>query len=180
MDAIKFKQARNYTKGRTSPIELVVLHDMEAQETSKTAENVAAWFSSTSAPKASCHYCIDNDSIVQCVQDSDVAWHAPGANHNGIGLEHAGYASQNRAQWMDKYSMDMLRRSAELTATLCHKYNLPAEFVDAKGLLAKKKGITTHWEVTKAFKKSTHTDPGKNFPMDIYLQLVQEFLFELV
>ena len=40
------------------------------------------------------------------------------------------------------------------------------QFIDAEGLKAGKKGVTTHAEVSKAFKKSNHTDPGLGFPMD--------------
>ena len=76
------------------PIDLLVIHTMEAPEKPDTAENVAKWFAGSTAPQASAHYCIDADSIVQCVQDRDVAWHAPGANHNGLGFEHAGTAGR--------------------------------------------------------------------------------------
>ena len=31
-------------------------------------------------------------------------FHAPGANHNGIGLEHAGYARQSAEDWADAFS----------------------------------------------------------------------------
>ena len=170
---IKFIRARNYTKGRIKPIGLVVLHSMEAAEKPTTAESVAQWFAGVSAPKASAHYCIDNDSIVQCVLESDTAWHAPGSNADGIGLEHAGYARQSEAEWADEFSTAMLARSAHLCADICERHSIPVEYVDAAGLLAGKRGITTHAEVSKAFKRSTHTDPGLHFPMSAYLDLVR-------
>ena len=71
-------------------------------------------------------YCVDVDSIVQCVRDRDVAWRAPGANHSSIGIEHAGRARQSRAEWDDPYSRAMLARSAALVANLCRKYKVPA------------------------------------------------------
>ena len=82
---IPFVQARNYTRGRSNPIDVIVIHTMESPEKPDTAESVAAWFAAATAPQASAHYCIDANSIVECVRDTDVAWHAPGANHNGLG-----------------------------------------------------------------------------------------------
>ena len=93
---MKFVQARNYTRGRSNAIDVLVIHTMESPEKPDTAESVANWFGGATAPEASAHYCIDSDSIVQCVHDEDVAWHAPGANHNGLGFEHAGRAAQRR------------------------------------------------------------------------------------
>lgn len=167
---MEFVQARNYTKTDGRQIDLIVVHDMETPEDANRAESVAAWFAGPTAPRASAHYQIDNNSIVQSVRDQDVAWHAPGANHNGIGLEHAGRASQSLADWLDPYSLAMLKdQSAPLTKSLCDKYNIPIRFVDAAGLLRGERGITTHWEVSKAFRRSSHTDPGPNFPMVQYL-----------
>jgi N-acetylmuramoyl-L-alanine amidase/Putative peptidoglycan binding domain len=172
----RFVQARNFKPANRERIDLVVVHSMEAAEKPATAENVAAWFASADAPVASAHYCIDADSIVQCVREKDVAYHAPGTNHNGVGLEHAGYARQSAEDWADDYSETMLRRSAELAATLCRKHDLPIVYVDAAGLIAGERGVTTHRAASAAFKKSDHTDPGPHFPMDHYLELIREFL----
>jgi N-acetyl-anhydromuramyl-L-alanine amidase AmpD len=170
-----FRQARHYTPGpRTKgPIRLVVIHDMEFPERPTGAEWCMDFFATT--PKvASAHYSVDNNSICQSVHESDIAYHAPGANHDGIGIEHAGYAAQSRAQWDDEYSRSELRLSARLTAELCARYHLPVHFVDASGLIAGYRGITTHREVTNAYRRSTHTDPGPNFPMGQYLRWVDE------
>jgi N-acetyl-anhydromuramyl-L-alanine amidase AmpD len=173
LPSIPFVQARNYTPVGGRKIKLVVIHTMEAFEKPDTAENVATWLAGTSAPKASVHYCVDADSIVQCVKDGDVAWHAPGANSNGIGIEHAGYARQSAEDWADSYSEATLVRSAALTAKLCSVYGIPVQAVDADGLVRGESGITTHRAVSTAFKKSTHTDPGPHFPMDQYVSLVR-------
>lgn len=173
---MKFIQARNYRKGRLGKVDLIVIHSMEAAEKPTTAEAVANWWAGPSTPVSSCHYCVDSDSVVQCVRDEDTAWHAPGANHNGIGIEHAGFAKQTKAEWMDDYSMNMLGRSAELAAKLVVRHTIPVEFVDAAGLLKGKRGFTTHAEVSKAFKKSDHYDPGKGFPLSEYLDMVKNFV----
>lgn len=175
-DSIKFVQARNFTRGRRNPktgkacgVDLVVIHDMESAESTKTAENVAAWFAGAGAPQASAHYNCDSDSVIQSVRDEDTAWHAPGANHNGIGVELAGRASQTPEQWADEFSAAMLDRAADLIASLCSKHSVPAVYVDAAGLLRGERGITTHADVSRAWKRSTHTDPGKGFPLASFI-----------
>jgi N-acetyl-anhydromuramyl-L-alanine amidase AmpD len=171
-----FIQARHYSKGRDAPIELLVIHAMEAAEGPDTAEAIARWFAGPDAPQASAHYCVDSNSVVACVRDEDTAWHAPGANHNGLGFEHAGYSAQSATQWDDPYSHAMLWRSARLVASKCLQYAIPAVWLSPKDLLAGRRGITSHWNVTVAFKRSDHTDPGPNFPVDRYVTWVRRVL----
>lgn len=173
MTAYPFIQARNYTKTGGRSIDLIVVHDMEAPEVPDTASKVALWFAGPTAPNASAHYCIDQRAVIQCVRDQDVAWHAPGANSNGIGLEHAGFANQTSAQWDDSYSRGMLERSAALTADLCTRYKIPVAWLSPADLLAGKRGITSHANVSAAWHRSTHTDPGANFPAQAYVDLVR-------
>ena len=170
-----FIQAKNYTKGpRKNPITLIVIHSMEAPEKPGTAERVARWFAGSNAPQASAHYCVDAISIWQCVKDSDIAWHAPGANHNGIGVELAGYAMQSSRDWLDEYSSDMLRRAAVLVADLCEDYQIPVIEVTAEQLKLGMHGVTTHANVTNGLNNGKgHWDPGPHFPMGQFLELVR-------
>jgi N-acetyl-anhydromuramyl-L-alanine amidase AmpD len=173
IDPISFVAARNFTTANRTAVDWIVMHTMEADEAAGTAENVAQWFAGPSAPRASAHYCVDVDSVVQCVRDEDVAWHAPGANAKGIGIELAGYARQSLEEWLDPYSTRLLKRAALMAARLARKWNVPTTFVDRNALLRGARGITTHNEVTWAFRKSTHTDPGPHFPMDAFLAWVK-------
>ena len=171
--AYRFIQARNFTAAGRTAIDLIVLHTMEAPQKGSTAENVANWFAGASAPQASAHYCIDNNSIVQCVRDRDVAWHAPGANHDGLGFEHAGFARFSAAEWANDYNQAMLARSATLAAEKCDEYGIPAVWLSPAELRAGKRGLTSHNNVSQAWHRSTHTDPGPNFPVPQYLSLVK-------
>jgi N-acetyl-anhydromuramyl-L-alanine amidase AmpD len=175
---IPFVQARNYTKGRSNKIDLLVMHTMETPEDHDTAESVAKWFAGSTAPQASAHYCIDDTSVVQCVHDTDVAWAAPGANHDGLHFEHAGRAAQKKADWADAYSTKLLELSAELVAQKCQENHIPVVWLLPADLLAGKRGITGHVQVSEAFKRSTHTDPGKDFPVQRYLELVRKHMGE--
>ena len=93
----------------------------------------------------------------------------------GIQLEHCGYAMKSK--WLEEESAT-LHRSARLVAALCHQYDIPPEFLNEAALKEGKKGITTHYRVTKAFGKSDHVDPGgpddRNWPLKEYLEMVEE------
>jgi N-acetyl-anhydromuramyl-L-alanine amidase AmpD len=173
---LAFVAARNFTRGRSNPIDVLVIHTMESPEKPDTAESVAHWFAGSTAPQASAHYCIDANSVVQCVRDEDVAWHAPGANHNGLGFEHAGRAAQTKADWSDDYSRSMLDRSARLVAEKCVEHHIPAVWLRPADLRAGKRGITGHADVSNAFRRSDHHDPGTSFPIETYLALVKSHM----
>jgi N-acetyl-anhydromuramyl-L-alanine amidase AmpD len=177
---MKFIQAKNYTMTSGRKIDLAVIHDMEYPEKGTAAEDVAMYFHNqarSNTAGSSAHYCVDSNSIVQCVREKDVAWHAPGANHNGLGFEHAGYARQNAHEWADEYSRQMLKVSAQLVAQKCKQFAIPPVFLHAPQLAAGMRGITTHWQVTIAFSGGRgHTDPGPNFPIETYVNLVKHNL----
>lgn len=183
---MKFVQAKHgYFDGRNKP-RLIVIHDMEYPERPTGAEWCADFFAGANgmtAPKASAHFCVDNDSIVQCVKEDDGAWHTPGAlpskggveiNRSSIGIEHAGYAKQTAAEWRDDYSTAMLEMSAGLVAELCVRHRIPAIRLTPEDLLAGKSGICGHADCTKATGVGTHWDPGPNFPWDWYMERVTD------
>lgn len=181
---IPFVAAKNRTilwpRQKERQVDVVVLHTMESPETSMTAENVAAWFGGRNpkyhAPQASAHYCIDSDSVVQCVRDSDVAWGAPGVNHNGLHIEMAGYAKQTEAQWADEFSLAMLQKVAWIVARTCRDYRIPVTLLTPDDLKAKKRGLCGHDTVSKAFppKTNPHWDPGPWYPWSTLLREVAE------
>lgn len=171
---MKFIQARNYTPTGGRAVDLIVLHSMEVPLSIGRAEWMAGWFSGATAPPASAHFGVDPNEVIRCVADRDVAWAAPGANHNGLHIEHAGYARQTRGQWLSNDGQKMLERSAALCRELCDRYDIPLRYVDQFGLARGERGITTHHQVSQAFKRSTHWDPGPGFPIDHYLDLVRE------
>ena len=89
-----FKQAHtgNYQKGRTQPVEYIVVH--YTANTGDTAQNNLDYFARTKTG-TSAHYFVDENEVCQSVQDTDVAWHC-GSNNprhpycrnaNSIGVE---------------------------------------------------------------------------------------------
>lgn len=166
-------RARGYRPMRSKAVRVIVLHTAECGEGASAAEQVAGYFATLTDRTASAHFCIDSDSIVQCVPLDGVAWAAPGANDDGVQIELAGRAGQGVAGWCDAFSVAMLDRAATLVAQLCARYGLPAAFVDEAGLLGGLSGITTHAAVSRAFKRSTHQDPGPSFPLAAFLDAVR-------
>lgn len=167
--------AKNYTKGSPNrKVRLIVIHSMESQEKPGTAIQVAKWFSNDNAPQASAHWCVDATSAVQVVSDDDIAWGAPGANADGLHIECAGKAAQTRAEWLDDYSMGVIRQAAKVAARWVIKYNIPiAKLTPEQVRDGKTKGICGHIDVTKAWPdKGSHTDPGAGFPWDVFLSEV--------
>jgi N-acetyl-anhydromuramyl-L-alanine amidase AmpD len=170
--AIAFLQAKHFRKGPRGRVDLVVIHSAEVSESPTSAEALMK-SCATNDRVASWHYAVDSDSITQSVREEDVAFHAPGANSNGIGVELSGRARQSAADWSDDYSRAVLARAAELTAAICQRWDVPVEYVDAAALREGQRGITTHANVSEAFQKSDHTDPGRHFPMALFLAQVR-------
>lgn len=173
-----FIQARHYQKAsrKVGDVKWIVIHTAEIPEKGTSAEAIGSYFATMADGRvASAHFTVDVDSVVQSVREKDVAYHAPGASAAGIGIEHAGYAKQTAEQWQDDYSTEMLKLSARLTAKLCREWQIPMRWIDRNGLVRGDAGITTHNEVSQAFKKSTHYDPGPSFPMAQYVAMVQAY-----
>jgi len=181
---IEFIQAKNYTPANRTRIDWVVLHSTEPVPVKMStivgqAHGVAMYFAGPNAPQASSHYVVGPEAAFQCVREQDVAWAAPGANRTGIQIEQVGWAA--RTEW-ERVGSDaragrlVLERSAKLVAAICKRWNVPIVRVDADGLLAGQRGITSHAAATAAFKKSDHQDPGlqgdKRWPWDLFLSLV--------
>lgn len=165
----------HFHRGRLSPIRLVVIHDMEAKELLDTAEAIARYFRDT--PKeVSAHICADADSRVRCVKDVDTAFAAPGANHDGLQIELAGFANQGAAGWADAYSQVLLReQAAPQVREWCRMWGIPMrKLTDAQLADGTSKGIVGHDQVSRVFKRSTHTDPGPAFPWSQFLAMVQD------
>lgn len=170
---MKFIEARWHGQGGNDHPGRIVIHDAEYPEKITGAEDVAAYFQHVDR-KASAHYVCDADSTVQCVKATDTAYHAP-PNAHSIGIELVGYAKQTTVDWLDDFSVAMLRdQAAPLVRDIAATYGIPLVWLSVADLLAGKHGITSHNNVSLAFKQSTHTDPGGNFPIDQFMAWVTQ------
>jgi hypothetical protein len=69
-------------------------------------------------------------------------------------------AARRSWRWARKEQMLMLRRTARLTAELCAAYDVRVTYLGPRALRAGRRGITTHANVSAAWRQSTHWDPG--------------------
>jgi hypothetical protein len=178
-----FIEAKYKTVLPARSIDGICLHDMEALELQDTAENVARYFQRITTP-ASAHLNFDDNSCVRSVHDKDIAYGAPGVNHNFVHFEHAGFARQSREDWLDDYGkamlFDMPNASAKVCGDYCIAKGFPARIVTPEDLRAggdRQRGITTHLNVTLSkIAPGDHTDPGQNFPLAQYVTAVQQHI----
>lgn len=172
-DAWPLVQARWYTApANPRAVRVIVIHDMEYPEKSTAAEEIAHYFATTDT-KASAHICVDSDSIVQCVRDSHIAFAAPGCNADGIQIELAGYGRQSREEWLDEYGKKLLENAARAAGQYCAKYTIPPLRLTNTELRSGGRGLVGHHQVSEVYQKSDHTDPGPNFPWDVFIPLVE-------
>lgn len=169
-EEVPWIRARNYTDARRGTMDIVVIHSTESGRGKGTARAVAGWFAGASAPRASAHYVVGDDEVLQCVLEEDVAWAAPGGNRTGIQIELCGRASQTADEWLRG---PMLGRAAALVAGICRRRGIPIVRLSPADLLAGRRGITGHVDVSRAFRESSHVDPGVNFVWEDFLEMVR-------
>lgn len=148
------------------------MHDAEAA----SARGVAQFFASRTAT-GSAHLVIDDASCYRCLLNEEIPWAAPGANTHGFHIEQCGFARWSMVVW--RSHLATLNRAAYKTAYHCRLFGIPVRFVDAAGLRAKRAGITTHAECTRAF-GGTHTDPGPFWPRRLFMMRVAVYHRALV
>lgn len=163
----------NHGDKGNKPIDLVVIHSGVVKCERGGARKLARYFKQTTRA-ASAHYCVDPGEVIQGLFDSYVGYAAPPNRHklhvemcDNPGPIPAGglfgkLAHKLRAtwRWRNPEQRLMLRRTARLTAQLCAAYGMPPRFRSPRALRAGARGVTTHDNVSKAFRQSTHWDPG--------------------
>ena len=172
-------QAANFTAVQHRSIDLIIIHDMEFPEKLTAAEDVANFFKNqpkSSKTGSSAHYCADANSMVSSVWDHDVAWAAPGANHNGLHYELAGYSKQDRKDWGDGFDLEMFEIVAEHAARKAHRYDIRPRKISAHDIKAGRSGFAGHRDVTAAYPNlGSHQDPGEHFPWSHFMHRVHHY-----
>ncbi|MCB9931833.1 MAG: N-acetylmuramoyl-L-alanine amidase [Planctomycetes bacterium] len=145
----------NYTAGRTTTIDSIVIHTTEGSYSGSVS-----WLKNPSAG-ASAHYVIKEDGteIKQLVANSDRAWHATYYNNRSIGIECAGYAGQ-----ASTWTQGILPALYDLVAWLCYTYNVQVVHPAGQATSQTQQdfnspGLVGHYQV----QPWNRTDPGAYF-----------------
>lgn len=142
------------------------------------AEGVANYQINTET--GSYHVLVDNttnDNINSIRENTDdwMTWSAgPKGNQIALHLSFVAYARCTRAEWLA--ADRMLNEGADAVAYWVKRYGFPAVKINGADLLAGRRGIFGHADVSAAWREVDHTDPGPNFPWDVFLAKVKERL----
>lgn len=162
--------------GKQTP-RTIVIHGTVSPCIPGGARSVAKFFANHSQP-TSAHYTVDPSEAIQSVGDHTVAYHC-GYNQDSIGVELCDPQAGKDSRWADRNHVAMLERAAGLVAQLCLAYDIPIKRVTVADLKAGRHGICGHSDMSIAFRRSTHTDPGAAFPWKQFLALVQSAATDL-
>lgn len=166
----------------TAGIRAVYVHTTE-NDPSTDAENVANY--QLRKQNGSYHYIVDRTKLLFCNTDDWRTYSTANlSNNNGLHISFVGWAADPkrntkmlRADWLaEEKNYRTLSRGAWQIARWCKKYNIPPTYIFHPALVDGAKGITTHNESRLAFGVTTHWDPGPDFPMDVLITLVKQFL----
>jgi N-acetylmuramoyl-L-alanine amidase-like protein len=168
---------------RGTPISLVAIHTNEGnnkpnEADDKTAENLAGYLDRENAAgrSKSYHRICDDDSTVIYAPDSNASWALRTGNSRSLNLCLTGWSHWSRAQWLEH--LPMLHRAANEVRGWCLKYNIPMCKLTPQQVGADQRGICGHgdWSVGKrptlGKASGDHTDPGPNFPWDLFIPMV--------
>lgn len=170
---MEFLAARQHGPADNYPITRIVMHGTVSPCVPGGAAAVARMFH-TSSRDASTQYVVDPTTVVQCVPENVIAYGAP-PNKGAIHVEQCDPQGGSPSRWQDAPHQAMLRLAARLVAGLCKKYDLPIRKLDPADLLAGRKGICGHADVSQAWHQTDHVDPGPDYPWEQFLSLVRYY-----
>ena len=158
-----------------SQVRYIVLHDTEGS----TAQGAAAYFT-TEASGGSSNVVVDDKECYRTLDDLVIPWGAPPLNTSGFHIEQAGFAAWSTAEWMAHEAT--ITRAAYKAALRCQRFSIPPVVLNVSQLRADfalhspRGGVVTHATISAAFHDSTHTDPGPNYPISVFMAKLHGYL----
>lgn len=89
-------------------------------------------------------------------------------NQQGLNLSFVAYSAFTREQWLAQDKM--LRAGASVAAYWAKTHNIPVEKTDGT-----RRGFCGHGDLIR-YGGTDHTDPGANFPWDVFIAYVKEYM----
>ena len=151
---------KNFRKGNNRRIEYIVIHDTANTDEGADAKVHFNYFNNNSRG-ASAHYVVDDHSVIQCVDDKDIAFHCGDSkrgeydrtiscsNNNSIGIE----------MCVNKGSSfkTTVQKTLYLTKQLMMRYNIPLNRVirhhDVTGKICPQQFQANNWRMWGYFKR---------------------------
>lgn len=165
---IDWHQKFNFGGPRKSKIQAVFIHTTE-NDIGTPAENVANYQIRTRT--GSYHCLVDTQKLLIENTDDWITWSTGNlGNDVGLHMSFVARAAMTRQQWLNNRAM--LSIGAWKVAQWCRAYGIPAKFVTGPELARGVKGVSTHFEA-RIWGNTDHTDPGPNFPMQEFLEMVR-------
>lgn len=160
-----------HNSGQRNPKGLcyVVIHATEGE----TAQGAAEWFEDPRS-EGSANMVVGDYVAFRTLPDDVIPWAAPPLNTLGYHIEIAGYSAWTKEHW--NFYRRRIQNAAYRAALRCIAWKIPAVWLGVPELLDGKHGLTSHANVSAAWHKTNHTDPGANFPYDYFTQCVQEYV----
>lgn len=174
--ALPYMPARAHGGSFTLPCHIRVIHSTEGPMSRGNARGLAGpnWFGGPAGTSA--HDIFDPGEGVVMVPAGTIAYHVgPAGNGRTRGSEHCGKVANTRDQWLSADGLEMLTRSARYNAAAAKRDGVLPRWLTLTQLRNREPGFCTHNDVRLALGGTTHSDPGPNFPYDVYMQLVQQF-----
>lgn len=151
---------KNFRKGNNRRIEYIVIHDTANTDEGADAKVHFNYFN-TNSRGASAHYVVDDHSIIQCVDDKNIAFHCGDSkrgqydrtiscsNNNSIGIE----MCVNK----DGSFKTTVQKTLYLTKQLMMRYNIPLNRVirhhDVTGKICPQQFQANNWRMWGYFKR---------------------------
>ncbi len=146
-------------------IDLIVLHDPEGANTAQELYNYLQHID------AGYHSLCDDTEEIICAHDDQVVEGAGGVNMRSLNLCFVpGRAAWTREQWLQH--TPAIKRGAARAAIWSQLHGIPlVHLTHGQVATPGTKGVCTHGDVSAAGYSASegHTDPGPNFPMDVFL-----------
>ena len=168
-----------YGPRKTTVNKWIVLHTSEGGELTNSAEALSRFMESPGheVQRGLVQRRLRHQSVLLAVPYDVVPYAAGGGNAQGIHGCFPGRANQTRAQWLDDTSFAMIEQAALWILDVCDRYDIPPRRITWQQVKNGETGICDHYDITRAFKKSTHTDVGVDFPWDVLFDEIDAALY---
>lgn len=164
-----------------------LIHSLEAPAKPGMANGLIQW---TVSEGLSPHTMSDPSECLQGLSESHAGAHAgSNANMTLVGFEQTGYAAWDITKWTEPVAFAGVKNAARGVANLWKVMGwdkndvewgsvaqLQAEYNNYKAGRSWRPMMWTHYDVTRAWRQTTHTDPGNGYPYAIFRQLVKQYL----